>query len=190
MQTDQAATANVSERGHNTASASHSRVECTCRCAVSSNSDIRDKVFLTSFCVPGHHTGMRNPLTGSVRHEMEPQASPVSVPCPRSISHGSRYSVNKLEGIVGICLPSTSSVTTDPPEGSNQWDQCKRILIACWTQVVWFPLVLEMLIELPLQIPNIPPLLSQPQDLVHHDPSNLQLYAWGVSGMPSGTEAF
>ena len=37
-----------------------------------------------------------------------------------------------------------------------QWDQCELILIVpCWTQAVWFPL-LRMLIESPLQIPNIP----------------------------------
>ena len=120
VQTDQATTTYVSARGHNITGSSHSReVECTGRCPVTSNSDVRDRVVVTSVRVPGDHTGMGNSHNGSVRHEMEPQASPVRVTRPRSFSHGSRCSINELEGNVGICLPSTSSVTTDPPEGST-----------------------------------------------------------------------
>ena len=39
------------------------------------------------------------------------------VPCSGSISHGSRCSVNELEGTVGIRIPTTSSVTTGVLEG-------------------------------------------------------------------------
>ena len=64
-----------------------------------------------------------------------------------------------------------------------QQDQCELILIAPhWPQTIWFPLLLGVLVQSPLRIPNLPRLLSQPRGLIHRDPSNLQLYAWRVSG--------
>ena len=59
-----------------------------------------------------------------------------------------------------------------------------------WPKAIWFPLLLGMLVESPLRIPNIPWLLSQPRGLIHCDPSSLQLHAWRVSGMLSAAEAF
>ena len=47
-----------------------------------------------------------------------------------------------------------------------------------------------MLVQPPLRIPNIPRLLFLPRGQIHRDPSNLQLHAWRVSGMPSAAEAF
>ena len=45
----------------------------------------------------------------------------------------------------------------------TQWDQCELILIALhWPQAIWFPLLLGMLVQSPLRIPNIPRLISQP----------------------------
>ena len=43
--------------------------------------------------------------------------STICVPCSRSISHGSRCSVNELECTVDIHIPTTSSVTTGMREG-------------------------------------------------------------------------
>ena len=42
-------------------------------------------------------------------------------------------------------------------------DQCELIVIAPhWPQAIWFPLLLRMLVQSPLRIPNIPRLISQP----------------------------
>ena len=63
-----------------------------------------------------------------------------------------------------------------------QQDQCELILIAPhWPQAIWFQLLLGMLVQSPLWIPNIPWLLSQPWGQIHRDPSNLQLHAWRIS---------
>ena len=43
-------------------------------------------------------------------------ATTICVPCSRSLSHGSRCSVNEPEGTVGIRIPTTSSVTTGARE--------------------------------------------------------------------------
>ena len=71
-----------------------------------------------------------------------------------------------------------------------QWDQCELIVAARWPQAIWFPLLLGVLIQYPLRIPNNPRLLSQPRNLIHRYPSNLQLHQWKISGMPSAAEAF
>ena len=63
------------------------------------------------------NAGMRNPIIGSVCNEVESQTSTICVPGSRSISRGSRCSVNDLEGTVGIRIPTTSSVTTGAWEG-------------------------------------------------------------------------
>ena len=52
---------------------------------------------------------MGNPLTVSVYNKVESQTSTICVPCSRSISHGTRCSVNELEGTVGICIPTTEA---------------------------------------------------------------------------------
>jgi len=129
MQMDQATTAYVSARGYSIAGSSHSReVECTGRCPVTSNSNVRDRVVLTSVGVPGHHTGMGNTHTGSVCHEMGPQASPVCVTHPRSFSHGSRCSVNELKAMWAYAYPPPALLPQILQK--VQWDQCKLILIA------------------------------------------------------------
>ena len=51
---------------------------------------------------------------------MESHTSTICVPCFRSINHGSRCSVNELEGTVGIRIPTTSSVTTGAREGPTE----------------------------------------------------------------------
>ena len=75
----------------------------------------------TSICLPSIDTGIGNPIIGSVCNEVESQTSTLCVPCSRSISHGSRCSVNELEGTVGmrivVRIPTTSSVTTGAREG-------------------------------------------------------------------------
>ena len=58
-----------------------------------------------------------------------------------------------------------------------QQDQCELILIAPhWPQVIWFPLLVGILVQSPLRIPNIPRLLSQPRGQIDREPSSLQLH--------------
>ena len=58
----------------------------------------------TPICLLNTDTGMENPFTGSFYNKVESQL-PLFY-----ISHGSRCSVNELEGTVGIRIPTTSSV--------------------------------------------------------------------------------
>ena len=69
-------------------------------------------------------------LIGSVCNEVESQTSTICVPRSRSISHGSRCSVNELEDTVGRPIPSYPPPTVFPRVLEKaQRDQCELILI-------------------------------------------------------------
>ena len=111
VNTDQEATPHVSCQPNSTPVTTHPReIERPCRHSVTPFPDVRYTMVSTSTCLLS--TGMGNPIIGSVCNEVESHNSTICVPCSRSISHGSRCSVNELEGTVGIRIPTTSSVTT------------------------------------------------------------------------------
>ena len=69
-------------------------------------------------------------------------------------------------------------------------EQARAILIAPnWPQRSWFSQLLYMLVEVPLQLPLWPDLLSQFR-ICHDNPAKLSLVAWKISGVPSEAEAF
>ena len=190
VRTDQETTHHVSGQPNSASGTTHHwEIKRPCRHTVAPFPDVRYRMVSTSICHPGIDSGMGNPIIRSVCNEVESQTSPICVPRSRSNSHGSRCSVNELEDTVGIRIPTTNSVTTGTREsqtGPVRTDpHCPKLAPA-----IWFPLLLGMLVQSPLRIPNIPRLLSQPRGQIHRDPSNLQLHAWRVSGMPSAAEAF
>ena len=69
-------------------------------------------------------------------------------------------------------------------------EQARAILIAPnWPQRSWFSQLLYMIVEVPLQLPLWPDLLSQFR-ICHDNPAKLSLVAWKISGVPSEAEAF
>ena len=118
VQTDQEATPHVSGQPNSTPGTTHPReIERPCRHSVTPFPDVRYRMVSTSICLPSTDTGMGSPIIGSVCIKVESQTSTICVPCSRSISHGSRYSVNELECTMGIRIATTSSVTTGAREG-------------------------------------------------------------------------
>jgi hypothetical protein len=69
-------------------------------------------------------------------------------------------------------------------------DQARMILIAPrWPMRSWYPLLLDLLVDLPRILPWRQDLLTQFQ-IFHPDPSRLRLMAWKLSGIPSEQKAF
>ena len=66
------------------------------------------------------------------------------------------------------------------------------LLVApCWPAQPWFPLLLEMLIDRPLQLPTADRILTQKSGQVrYHSPVQLHLSAWKLSGAISAQRAF
>jgi hypothetical protein len=71
-------------------------------------------------------------------------------------------------------------------------DQASLILIAPnWARREWFPLLLDLIVDYPWQLPLIPNLISQDQGRqIHPDLLTLRLVAWKVSGITSFHKAF
>ena len=84
------------------------------------------------------------------------------------------------------------------------WSQIHRVLVTlreedavmiliapCWPMRPWFPLLLELLIDLPLRLPESRTLLTQKKgQLWYHDPLHLHLSAWKISGSASRQREF
>jgi hypothetical protein len=70
--------------------------------------------------------------------------------------------------------------------------RCRVILIApYWPSCQWFPELLELIVEQPLELPVIKTLLRQSHNYrLHPEPQRLLLHAWRLSGVRSETEAF
>ena len=68
-----------------------------------------------------------------------------------------------------------------------QEEDCVIVLVApCWPKQVWFPQILDLLIELPIVLPCKWYLLKQPQsDIFHQMPERLNLHMWKLSRIPS-----
>ena len=66
------------------------------------------------------------------------------------------------------------------------------ILIAPqWTRREWYPLLLDLLIDVPYRLPVLWNIVTQEQGThLHHNPAELSLVAWLVSGIPSLHRAF
>ncbi len=63
-----------------------------------------------------------------------------------------------------------------------QQEQCTVILIApAWPTQSWFPTLLSLLVDLPLELPNWEKLLKQPGNVYHQQPDIFRLHAWRLS---------
>ena len=90
---------------------------------------------------------------------------------------------------MGICLSTSSSVTTISREGPTRLvptDPHCPTRATC-DLVYTSP---RSVGRFPFTDPNIHRLLSQPRGLIHQDPSNIQLHTWTISGAHSPAEAF
>jgi hypothetical protein len=71
-------------------------------------------------------------------------------------------------------------------------EQVMMILIApLWTRREWFPLLLDLSVDFPYRLPVMRNLVTQEGgSLLHHNPAELCLVAWRLSGIPSLREVF
>ena len=68
--------------------------------------------------------------------------------------------------------------------------RAKLVLVApVWRSQTWYPVLLEMLVQKPLLLPNIPDLI-QPTHRVNQPDTIPQLAAWVISGIGSETNKF
>lgn len=60
-----------------------------------------------------------------------------------------------------------------------------------WTNQAWYPEVLDLLFDLPLELPPWKRMLKQPMtEVYHHSPGLMSLHVWPLSGITSDRQAF
>ena len=64
------------------------------------------------------------------------------------------------------------------------------VILPWWPQRGWFPLVLQLLVDLPVMLPERDSLLLAPDGTEFQDLGELHLAAWRISGDLSAAEAF
>jgi hypothetical protein len=65
------------------------------------------------------------------------------------------------------------------------------LIVSMWTRREWYPLLLDLLIDFPYHLPAMRNLVTQDKGtLLHHNPPEVCLTAWLLSGIPSLHEAF
>ena len=154
VHTDQEATPHVLGQPDSTSGKTHPwEIERSCRYPVAPYPDVRYRMVTAPTCLLSTDTGMENPLTGSVYNKVESQL-------PLFVSHApdpSTMGVDALsmswKALWAYAYPSPALLPRVLDKA--QWDQCELIQIAIhWLQAIWFPLLLGILVQSPLRIPN------------------------------------
>ena len=162
VQTDQEATPHVSGQPNSTPGTTHPReIERPCRHSVTPFPDVRYRMVSTSSVFRALTREWGIPLLDlfatTWNHKLPLFVSPV--PDPSAMAVDALSMSWKVLWAYAYPPPALLPRVLE----KAQQDQYELILIAPhWPQAMWFPLLLGMLIQSPLRIPNIPRLLSQP----------------------------
>ena len=94
------------------------------------------------------------------------------------------------DGLTAYAYPPTSLIAQSLRKIRES--DCVVILVApCWSSQIWFPVMLELLVDLPIRLPTSRTMLRQPQSHVYHTkPETLHLHVWALSSRTSLREDF
>ena len=159
VQTDQEATPHVSGQPDSALGMTHPReIEHSCRHPVAPYPDVRYRMVSTSICLLSTDTGMGNPLTGSVYNKVESQLPLFAFPVPDPSAMGVDALSMSWKALWAYAYPPPPLLPRVLEK--TQWDRCELIFIATHRpQAMCFPLLLGILVQFPLRIPNITRLL-------------------------------
>ena len=170
---------------------SHPRpAERDSRQAIQTWPDHSNRVVTSSRSVPSCMLPVAPATSGPVCHQVQQQTATVCVTGPRSPGMGSGCTQPLLGGPGPICL-STSSHLGKVVEKLQDY-HCNRIILIApgWPNMPWFWDLVAMSSQIPLCLPNIPNLVSQPfNQVLHRNLSNLNLHAWLLEPQQSRSRA-
>ena len=158
VQTDQTTTAYVSARGYSIAGSSHSQ-----EFFPTQMSGTEWSLHLSVFQAITQEWGIPTLDLFATRwnHKLPLFVSPVPDPLAMAVDALSM----SWKAMWAYAYPPPAPLPLILQKVQRDQCQCQILIAPCWIQTVWFPLFLGMLIDSPLQIPNIPQLLSQPRGL-------------------------
>ena len=111
-------------------------------------------------------------------HEVQQQIASVCVTSTGSPGHSSGWSQSSMGGSGRVRLPTSSHLGQSSGEVDSP---CKRIILIApgWPNMPWFWDLVTMSSQIPLSLPFLPNLLTQPfNQIPHQNLTNLNLHAW------------
>ena len=153
--------------------------ECDSRQAIQTGSDHSNGMVPQSRGLPSNMPPVVPAHCGPVCHQVQPQAPTVCLTGPRPPGMGSGCSQPVMEGLDPYAFPP-AAILGKVVEKLQDYP-CNRIILIApgWPNIPWFWDLVEMSSQIPLCLPNIPNLVSQPfNQVLHRNLSNLNLHAW------------
>ena len=122
-------------------------------------------------------------------NKVQQQTSPVCVTSTRPPGLSSRCTQPAIGGPGSICIPTSSHLGQS---GGEIDCPCRRIILIApgCPNMPWFWYLVAMSSQIPLSLPNLPNMLTQPfNQIPHKNLTNLNLYAWLLEPQQSWSRA-
>ena len=159
---------------------SHPRLgERDSRQAIQTWPDHSNRVVTSPRSVPSYMLPVAPASSGPVCHQIQQQTTSVCVTGTRSPGLGSGCTPPFLRGLGPYAFPP-AAILGKVVEKLQDYP-CNRIILIApgWPNMPWFWDLGAMSSQVPLCLPNIPNLLSQPfNQVLHRNLVNLNLHAW------------
>ena len=170
----------VYQEASNSQSPTHSRLaERGSRQAIQTRPDHPNRVVSPSRGLP-HNMQQVAPISNRpICHEVQQQVTSVCVTGTRSPGYSSGCTQSAMGGSGRITLPTSSHLGQSGGEVAGL--PCKRIILIApgWPNMPWFWDLVAMSSQIPLSLPSLPNLLTQPfNQIPHRNLTNLNLHAW------------
>ena len=170
----------VYQKTSNSQSSPHPRpAECGSRQAIQAGPDHSNRVVSPSRSFPGYMQQVALASNRPVCHEVQQQVASVCVTSTGSPGNSGGCTHSTLGGFGRICFPTGSHLGQSVEK--LQDTPCKRVILIApgWPNMLWFWDLVTMSSQIPLCLPNLFNLLTQPfNQTPHRNLANLNLHAW------------
>ena len=181
----------VYQQASDSQSPTHSRLaERGSRQAIQTRPDHPNRVVSPSRCLSSNMQQVAPASNRPICHEVQQQVGSVSVTGTGSPGHSSGCTQSAMGGSGCICLPTSSHLGQSGGEVAGL--PCKRIILIApgWPNMPWFWDLVTMSSQIPLSLPSLPNLLTQPfNQIPHRNLTNLNLHAWLLEAQQSRSRA-
>ena len=125
-----------------------------------------------------------------VCHEVQQQVTSVCVTSTGFPGSSSRCTQSPMRGSGCLCLPTSSHLGQSAGEITGLPLQENHSVAPGWPNMPWFWDLVTMSSQIPLSLPNLPNLLTQPfNQIPHRNLTNLNIYAWLLEPQQSKSRA-
>ena len=174
----------------NSKSLTHSRLaKCGSRQTIQARSDHPDRVVSPSRGLPDNMQQVASAWNRPICHEVQQQLTSICVTSTGSPGLSSGCTQSAMGGSGRMCLPTSTHLQVVE---KFQDCPCKRIILIDpgWPNMPWFWDLVVISSQIPLSLPNLPKLLTQPfNQIPHRNLTNLNLHAWLLEPQQSRSRA-